>query len=317
MPLTPYQPFQPYKPVAPKQPAQQTPVNRNWATGQTAWDPKGLFGTSQQTGVTQQPAQTWNMTMGAGPTAGMMQDPTPGNTDVASAMPNPWAMSNTFQDKPAQSQDVASAMPDPWTNNQPAPQWNEPAYVQQQDPGAFNTQYGTFDNLQAYMNPFLDQTIERGNQAIQSSAAARGLLGSSATLNNIGDWTAQAQQRAFTDARDAFNFDRGYMTDNYRDNRNNNQGEYWKTNAWNYGLFGDEKADYDTRMKDWYNQMNGITQTGIGATDKTGALYAALGDALSGLYGEQGNTSASGIMGGSNANRGLIGNILGMFLGGG
>jgi hypothetical protein len=107
------------------------------------------------------------------------------------------------------------------------------------------------------------------------------------------------------------------MTDNYRDTRNNNQGERWKTDAWNYGMFQDEKTDYDTRMKDWYNQMNGITQTGIGATDKTGALYAALGDALSGLYGEQGNTSASGIMGGSNANRGLIGNILGMFLGGG
>ena len=323
MPFTPYQPYQPFKPSQPT--GTTPPVNRNWSTGQTAWDPKGLFGTNQQTGMTSNPNPTWNFQTRANPTAGMVADP--GNTDVASSMPNSWNMPNTYQDTGAGNTNVATPtpmaqMPATTMNGMtmgggsPAPTWNNPAYSAGYDPGAFTTQYGTYENLQPYMNPFLDQIINRGNNAIQSSAAARGLLQSSGTINDIGDWTAQAQGQAFNDARNAFNNDRNYMTDAYFGNYDRGYRNYRDTDKWNYGLFQDEKSDYDTRMRDWYNQINGITQTGIDATDKSGALYAALGQALAGLYGEQGNTSAAGLMGGSAANRGLVGNILGMFFGG-
>lgn len=309
-------------------PGGQPASNRQWATGKTAWDPQNIYSAPNQisTGWGQQvPGQTPIAFNPNTPSTGWATE-TPAAHPVQNGAGPVGYMGGaapSFGINPMTGQPMTAPAIDytkqaiEWTQQPPAPTWNPPATQPGLAPEAFNTQYGTLENLQPYMNPYLDQIIERGNNAIQSSAAARGLLGSSATLNNIGDWTAQAQQRAYSDARDAFNYDRTYMTDVFRDNRNNGQDQSWKINSWNYGIFGDEKTDYDQRMKDWYNQTNGITQTGINATNNTGDLYAALGQALAGLYGEQGNVQAGGIMGGSAANRGLIGNILGMFFGGG
>lgn len=202
-----------------------------------------------------------------------------------------------------------------WTQQNPAPTWNDPAYAGGYDPGAFQTQYATLENLQPYMNPYLDDIIASGNKAIESSAAAKGLLGSTRTLGEIGDWTTRAKQQAYTDALGAFTGDRNYMTDAYRDSRDFGYKNYGDTNAWNYGLFKDEKADYDQRMKDWYNQLNGITQTGIDATGNSGNIMMNLAQAIAGLYGEGGNAQAAGIMNQSAQNRGLLGSIFGMLLG--
>lgn len=192
------------------------------------------------------------------------------------------------------------------------PTMGTPNYDPGYQPGAFNTQYGTLENLQPYMNPYLDQIIERGNKNILASASARGLLGSTGTENQLGEWAAQAQSDAFNDAFGRFTQDRGYMTDVYQDNRNFGYNNYRDTNAWNYGLFSDEKADYDRRMADWYSQLNGISNTGINATNSSADVWGDYFKSLAQLYGNQGDVGAAQAMQQGNNNNGLISGLIGL-----
>lgn len=297
-------------------PQTQPQSNRDWASGVTAWDPKNIFNTKTNPtpGMTADQPQTWNFQMRAPAAPGMTADPVQ-NTNVAETMPNPWAQSPTYQDTGVMSQNVAAAAPNPWTQQtQQAPGYPmDPGY----QPGVFQTQYATLDNLQPYMNPFLDQIIDRGNRAIQSSAAAKGLLGSSATLNNIGDWTAQAQANAYNDARNAFGADRGYMTDQYWNNRNADYQNYRDTNRWNYGLYQDQYGDWSTRLGQLLSQLNGISQTGINAANNVGTIYGNQGAAIAGLYGDRGNLGATSAMNSGQNNANLISGILSLLSGGG
>lgn len=201
----------------------------------------------------------------------------------------------------------------------PPPAMNTPNYDPGYQAGAFNTQYGTLGNIQDYMNPYLDQIIERGNKNILASASARGLLGSTGTENRLGEWATQAQADAYNDAWNRFNTDRGYMTDTYFGNEDRNYRNYRDTNAWNYGLFTDERNDWNARMADWANQMQGIADTGMNATNTSADVWANYFNALAGLYGEQGDVAAARAMQQGNNNSGLLGgliSLLGQFGGG-
>lgn len=289
--------------------------NRDWATGATAWDPKNIFTTktTPTPGIVAGQPETWNFQMRANPTAGVVNEPNTGM--VAEQAPNPWAMPNTFQDMGANSQPVAESMPNPWSQ----PQQQAPAYPMDPgyQPGAFQTQYATLENLQPYMNPFLDQIIDRGNRAIQSSAAARGLLGSSATLNNIGDWTAQAQANAHNDARNAFGADRGYMTDQYWNSRNADYQNYRDTNKWNYNLFQDQYGDWKTRLGQLLAQMSDISNTGQNAANNVANIYSNQGAAIAALHGDRGNLQATSAMNSGQSTADLISGIISLLSSGG
>lgn len=226
---------------------------------------------------------------------------------------------------------------------------NSKAYA---NPYAFNFptggmmgQQATMDNIKPYLNPYLDQIIANGTNAISHSGAGKGLFGSTGNMNDIGTWATNASSQAYNDAasrfaqdrgfmadqawnqygagvnagQDALNRaagDRGYMTDQYWNNRNADTADYWKTYDANWDQYKYGDAQYQGLLGDYYNQNKDITGMEQGGANSTGALYAALGNALAGLYGDSGNAAAAGGIAGSNANRGLIGNILGMFLGG-
>lgn len=204
---------------------------------------------------------------------------------------------------------TAAAMP-------PMPEFQAPDYGPGYTPGAFETMYGTLGNIQDYMNPYLDKIIERGNKNILASASARGLLGSTGTENQLGEWATQAQADAFNDAFGRFNQDRGYMTDVYRDGRDFDYGNFRDTNKWNYGLFQDEKADYEKRLSEWFKQLSGVTDVGIDASNKAGDLSIEQAKAIAALFGEGGNIDASKIMSMSKRQQGLLGTFIGAILGG-
>ena len=275
-----------------------TPPKPSWATGKTAWDPKGLFGSNPTPGMTQDAAPTYNYSMRANPTASYTADPISQNTQVATAMPNAWAQSPNYIDKGPQNTNVSTPMPGMDSASTGS--------------NGFNTQYATLDNIKPYMTPYLDQIIKNGTNAIEHSAAGRGLFGSSGNVNDIGDWAANQTYRAQNDAFDRFAADRGYMTDNYWKNTQNSQDQYWKNYGANWDQYKYGNADYLQRMMDAYNQNQGVVNAEQAGANKQGDIYSLLGNALAGIYGDQGNAAAAGGIAGSQAQRGMLGNLLGL-----
>lgn len=284
----------------------------------------GLFGTAPK--LPTQPAYraptSWDYNQGnpfPNMTTASMQGPvttmTPGTSQGPAMVAAPKNIQPTMQvsypEQPAMVADFSKSTPGVQSSYAAPTQYTPPPQAQTPPltgpaPGAFETQYATMDNLQPYMNPYLDQIIGRGNRAIESSAAARGLLGSSATINDIGDWTAQATANEYQNAANRFGLDRGYMTDQYWKNTLNNQDQYWKTNAWNYGMFTDERNDWQNRMNGWQQGMGGLVNTGYGATNNMVDFYSNLGNAMAMLYGNRGDVGAAQAMGQGNNNSGLL-----------
>jgi hypothetical protein len=272
------------------------PLVNSWATptttGTADWykNPTSPTGNTwdSYTGATQ-PTTTQNW---GSPTSSFMADPTPTPTMTMRSDPTP-VMMDTFQ--PTQTMTMApNPMPSMMENPMPVQDMtmgsgpsaqtmqNYPAASYSQGPG-FNTQYGTLENIQPYMNPFLDQIIARGNHAIESSAAARGGLMSSGTLNNIGDWTQKATENAYGQARSAFNNDRQYMTDQYWNTDAANRKDYWdnENHQWDIYKYGND--DFQNRLNDYYSQSQGIVNTGYNASHLAGGLTQDQASALASL----------------------------------
>ncbi len=152
-----------------------------------------------------------------------------------------------------------------------------------QDTGAFNSQYATWDNIQPYMNPYLDKIISQGTNAIEHSAAGKGLFGSTGNVNDIGNWATNASSQAYNDAVNRFGQDRGYATDQYWNNRNADTSDAWKTYDANWDQYKYGNADYQGKLGDYYNQNNGVTNTGVNASNKAGEITQDQASALASL----------------------------------
>lgn len=108
-------------------------------------------------------------------------------------------------------------------------------------PQPFQRQAATAENIQAFANPFLDQIIAKGNSAIENSAAGRGLLGSSATLNKVGDWSATAAQNGFNDAYGKFQDAQNQGMMDYQDQRNFGRNAFEGDRAFGQNAFQDAR----------------------------------------------------------------------------
>lgn len=258
---------------------QQSPMP---ATGMSAFQPATQSGTYLQA---------------PGPAMGSSFEPAPVDTsmDVATPMPgfDNRQINTVTGDAFIGGAPVGNVNPPNVDVLTPQPEFNAPATQPGFNVPGFQAQYGTLGNIQDYMNPYLDSIIDRGNRNILASASARGLLGSSGTGNELGDWAARAQADAYEQAFNKFAADRGYMTDTYRDSRDFDYRNFRDTNAWNYGLYGDEWADWNQRMKDWYAANSGLVNTGIGAAGTAGDIQGDLGWALAMLYGNRGDVGAN------------------------
>lgn len=215
--------------------------------------------------------------------------------------------------------------------------------------GSFNTQYATTNNLNPYMSgwggspyqyqgpgefrPESDPGFEFAKQqainAIQNSASARGMLGSTGTMNDIVDringlsWQhvndafgRYANQRDFGrdtyrddrnfyagdvgQARDSFFGDRNYMTDVFRDNRN-----------FNYGGYRDQVGDFNQRLQNWFNQNQGLVDTQSRASGAGAALPLGYAQTLADLFSGRGDARSAGRIGRYNSQAGFANSLLG------
>jgi hypothetical protein len=207
--------------------------------------------------------------------------------------------------------------------------------------GRYAFQEGGLDALQPYMNPFLDKIIERGNNNILATASARGHLRSTGLENQLGEWATQAQADAFNDAWNRFSADRGmkrgiyendrgfaqsdqlnafnqmfgdrgHMADQHWNNYDRSYRNFVDTHDRNYGIFTDERTDWNTRMKDWLAANQGIVNTGVNAAGTAGNIQGDLGRALAYLYGDRGNVGATQATNQGSINSGGIDALLGI-----
>lgn len=181
----------------------------------------------------------------------------------------------------------------------------------QGQPAGFNTQYATWDNIQPYMNPYLDNIIAKGNNAIQGSAANRGLLGSSGTFNNIGDWTAGATQKAYQDATTNFNNDRDYMTGNYWKTDAANRSDYQYENNFRSGLYQDQFNAYNNMMSGNSNQQQFLSKYGPEAAGEISRIAQATGASEAEIYNMMGLITGQQQANQGSNNQGLLSGISG------
>ncbi len=328
----------------PKQPSNSWNWNQSNPLGQTYQMSQPAQGMS-----TTQPAATSNYMKASGPAMGAASTDF-SNTNIAT--PQPFGDRTMAINNPLPHQDIPTPMPQfniptqtpayqpPGFNTQYATRDNLGGYG-----SGFNQQYTSPEfNFQA--DPGYQFRLNQGLDNVQSRLAGRGLIGSGAEMKGLNDYAQGAasqeygnaygrfdNDRAFgrnnfngdrsfaaNDQANAYNQmtgDRGYMTGVHQDNRNFGYKNFQDTNAWNYGMHTDERNDWNSRMQNWQNQMNGITNTGIGAAGNAGQIQSNLGAALAQLYGNRGDVGAMQAMQGGANNNSLIGGFLSALFGGG
>lgn len=163
-------------------------------------------------------------------------------------------------------------------NPQPAPQG--PAY----DPMATNIPFATWDNLQPYFNPMYQFLLDSGTNAIQNSAAARGMLHSSGTINDIGDWAAKAGSQAYDSAVQNFMNDRMGVYNIGSDLRNFDWENYKYQNQQGLDAYNANKSDYQTQLSDFYKQLLGLSEVGQTAANNAGKISGDSATAMANLF---------------------------------
>jgi hypothetical protein len=88
-----------------------------------------------------------------------------------------------------------------------------------------------------------------------------------------------------------------------------------EANKWNYGIYQDRNSDYQSRLKDSYNQLNGISNTGINASNSSGDIQTLLGNSLAKLYSQMGQTKADGTAANGANDSNLFSNLISTLLG--
>lgn len=144
--------------------------------------------------------------------------------------------------------------------------------------------YATYKNIQDYRDPLTDKLIASGSRAIQGSAASRGMLKSSGTIEDIGDWAVGAESNAQQQAMSAFIADRTGMYDIFKDQRDFDYNNYKYQNDLSLGLYSAEKDDYQKQLSDWYSQMLGLSKTGENAANNASDLTTGSATAMANLF---------------------------------
>lgn len=174
-------------------------------------------------------------------------------------------------------------------------------------------------DVNKFLDPSLDFQIQKGNTAIQNSAAAKGSLQSGSTMKAIADYTTgmanQSYQQSVNDALNdrsfqngAFNTDRNYQTalDQWNQNFNYNTDNTDRNFAYN-ALVGDR--NYNTQT------LASLAQLGLGGTNGAADLQSQLARLLSANTIASGQAGAQGTIGGSNAINNIISQLLQQYQG--
>jgi hypothetical protein len=159
-------------------------------------------------------------------------------------------------------------------------------------------------NFQA--DPGYAWRMAQGTDAIQNSAAARGVGLSDATQKALARYgqnlASNEYQNAYSRFQDQRNFGRGAFESDRSFGANQNQLNY-------ENLASEANKDYLRRA--------GIADYGISAAGNLANLSTGAGEATAGIYGNMGNARAAGIIGQANYNQANLNNLsqMGMYYG--
>ncbi len=181
-------------------------------------------------------------------------------------------------------------------------QQNAQGLNQQVNSGAFNNpqfnyqapqwQGGnfSFDPSQVTQDPGYKFRLQQGEDQVQQSAAARGLLHSGSTLKGINDY---AQGQASSELGAAYNRQLGQYNDN-RTNFNNDR-------SFGYNQASDQYGRLVASNQDRYNKLASLAGYGPTAATNLGNLGSNYGNAYGNNLMGAGNAQAAGIIGQANA----------------
>lgn len=181
----------------------------------------------------------------------------------------------------------------PMTSGQQAPQ-----FQQYGGPSQFNAQArpermaGTTENVNMFQDPGYQFRLQQGIGAIEGSAAARGLLGSSATLQGINDYAQNAASQEFGNAygrmqqnqanrQQDFESDRGFNQNNFGQNFQRGYGMSQDQNNFNMNAAGFNQNAFEGDRAFGFNAGQAANQFGQQNADRT--LQAFQGDRAAGM----------------------------------
>lgn len=186
----------------------------------------------------------------------------------------------------------------------PAPTYNQgPAY----NPGpAYQEQDFNFQE-----DPGAKYRQEQAAKAVQASAAAKGMLHSTGTLNqiqkNASDLASQEYNSAFnrfTNKRDfgrqSFENDRSFGRNTYMDDRNFGRNLYQQdveqaNNNRNFGYtrYRNDMADFMTNLQNKYARFSNLAGAGQNAANQVGSYNQRTGENIAGYNIDRGNVNAA------------------------
>ena len=154
-------------------------------------------------------------------------------------------------------------------------------------PGEFNFQ----------ITPEMQQKIDASTNAVQSSASAKGLLGSSGALRSIQQGAANIAQQGVNDQ-----FAQHMQTQGLNQSANvNDQNLYTTDRSFQYGKYGDDVNRNIDALSRKYNALSGLTNVGQAASNNLSNLSTGRAGALSGEGSSLAEIQANLAMGRANA----------------
>lgn len=155
----------------------------------------------------------------------------------------------------------------------------------------------TPQNFEFNITPELQQRMDAARNSVQTSAAAKGLLGSSGALKAIQQGSADIAQQGINEA-----FNRHMQTQNLQQSANlNNQNLYTTDRGFQYGKYGDDVNRNIDALNRKYNALGSLTSAGQAASNNLTNLATGRAGALANEGSNLAEIQANLAMGRSNA----------------
>lgn len=128
------------------------------------------------------------------------------------------------------------------------------------------------------LTPEMQQKIDASRNAVETSASARGLLGSSGALKSIQQNTADIAQQGVNDQFNQFQNTEAMK----QSSANNNIGQFNTNRNFNYGKYNDQIRNDMDALKSKYAGQSGLVSMGQHAADNISTIEQNLSGAQTG-----------------------------------
>lgn len=241
--------------------------------------------------------------------------------------PNPVTTFPGPAGNPPTLKDIYGSGPTPsWAHSEPTttpPANTTPGPTDTTDPMAWSS----LPFIEQYLNPYMDYVTENVTRAVNANNAARGLLNSSATQNDIMTQLAPLYANAWNDAFNMFGTDRAHGAGRmdtafnqwYQQNRAN-RGDFESDRRFGYDAYQDQVKAFDKLMANKQANMQALAEGGPKLAALVADLAVAFGQSEANIWTALAKMQADTLIGQANAtSEGLfsLGGALGSLFGGG